>query len=608
MKCKPYLFGTLLLLAGCGASGGQSSGNFSAASQSSLLPVDENPALLAPTATSDRLLVDDEPATLDLLANDTQKEARVRPFSTVGSAGGQAVVSETGLLSYTPPPGNAPFVETFEYTLENSAGSSRATVTAQRSRTVYVRNNVNNGNGSKGSPFNNLQAALRSVGIDPAQIFVFPGDGSNKGLDLPVVTLVPGQHIQGTDASHPPVFTSHFELASHDCSLVNMEIVGTGTGPLIRMQGNFFPNPSTPKLVLSNLILRDHAGDGIQLFQPADTELTGVQALRLNQSEGSAALVVTNPWGLVKASKWTVNQNSRGAVRVENTAQAPSSGAVPVVMNGIQLAAVTNAAQVQASSGKLNFFLLGVSCSSNDLSGSLIGSDISGDATVDALVNDVDLRNIGLNAAVLDWVYRQTSNGTLRMGAAQSNADPKPGANNPLRFYTRDLAQGSYCTSDTKLNQGNPVNLEAFDGSLIKTRIQRYSFKILDPIQHPLTLYAHDHAQTYARMRDGLYYGPIGEKVVYKFIWRRDYNAAHRIERLQEIAPYVRDIVTNEPTPVFPQSFDNPDSTWEWNGWEGTSPVTYVNQLTMLRLRAPNYSPADLDELGIPRYEGFPVP
>ena len=600
----------ILLLGGCGSTAGYLPVS-NPASQS--LAVEVAP-LLPPAATSDRILVDDEPATLDLLANDTHEGGRVQPFRSTGSAGGQASLSESGIFSYTPPPGNAPFQETYVYTLSNDAGTSQTTVTAQRSRTVYVRNDVSNGDGSKGRPYNNIQSALNDIGSSSAQIFVYPGDHSFKGLDVPLIVLQPGQHIQGANSGDPPSFLSHFQLPTTDCSLSNLIIAGSGTGPLIRAQGNVLPVQGTPKLLISNLLLRDHVGDGINLDQPAETELTNVQVIRLNQKEGSAALSVTNPVALVKASGWKVFDNPRGALRLENNLRPPfldpNAVNVQVEMNGIELQGVNNATQVLASAGKLTFFLLKVVCSTNDLSGTLVQGDVSGDAAVDAYVDHVDLRTVGSKTAVLDWVYRQTSQGIFRLGTTNCEIDAKDGVENPLHLAIRDQAQASYLSSYSKVNSANKVLLEAFDTSLLKVRIQKYSYGSTGPKYHDMVLYAHDRANVYSRIRDDLsHYGglpPRSVKIGYAFLWKSDVDAMHTIENFWDIFSGNRDEASGN---------DNPDTNMGWDGWiedilyDGVyHPDHWDDQFDVLRDGTKTYTAAETDTLGIPRFEGLAVP
>ena len=132
-----------------------------------------------------------------------------------------------------PPPGNDPVREVFSYTIQNTAGLSKATVAAVKARTLYVNNQAApNGDGSKGRPFNTLQAALDSAAGLPAHIFVAQGDGTSRNLDPAQINLQGGQAIQGQDGKKPPHIRSAIRVSSFDCHLESLILEGV-TGPTL---------------------------------------------------------------------------------------------------------------------------------------------------------------------------------------------------------------------------------------------------------------------------------------------------------------------------------------------------------------------------------------
>lgn len=613
------------LLCGCGATSSDILGSSPPAPALAIETGGESPLVLEPSASDDRLLVDDQPATLNLLANDTHEQARVRPFSQTGTAGGQATVGADGLLNYVPPAGNAPFVETFQYTVENAAGSSQASITVQRSRTVYVKNNGANGNGSKASPFSTLKAALDEIGTGPAQIFILPGNNNQPiGLEVPTVTLWEGQHIQGTDANNLPLFACQFQAARTDCSLVNLQIAGIGNGPLISIPGSNLISSNQPKVVFSNLLLTNHVGDGINLQNAFNVELTQITAINLNRTEGTAALVIKDPAGLIKASNWTVTTNPRGAMAVSNG--VASSQVVQVAMNGLTLRGVNNPAQLQCNAGNTQFFLLKVACNSDDLTGTLVKADVSGNAQVDAYVNDVDLIRIGEKTVALDWTYREDSKGTLRMGATRCDSalEASQPRNNPLRFATRDRVQAAYCTSRTQLSPANPVTLDAHDTSILRARVEKYTYESGGgtEIDHPFYFNAYDQSKIYSRLRDGLgHVNNTGNQFdirswnYYFFKFYCDPDARQRIEKF----PSYYQTTSGESFDGQVYDPDNVLSDFQWTGWATdidlltkevvNERVNFDDSDKLFRYPGQfSYSDADLDSLGIPRFEGFKVP
>jgi VCBS repeat-containing protein len=84
-----------------------------------------------PVANDDSFFVrNDQPTTVNLVANDTPNGATASPATVTTAQGGTATITAAGSCTYTPPSGYAG-ADTFGYTLTNLSGSDSATVTLQ---------------------------------------------------------------------------------------------------------------------------------------------------------------------------------------------------------------------------------------------------------------------------------------------------------------------------------------------------------------------------------------------------------------------------------------------------------------------------------------------
>jgi hypothetical protein len=169
-----------------------------------------SPTINPPVAVADSFsTLGNSVFTGSVVANDTVNGATVTAFQNPSNSGGAVAVTAAGQLTYTPPANAANIVDTFTYTLVNSAGSSTATVTINvQARGFFVKNDVAvTGTGSQTNPFKTLaEAVTAATGVNGAQIVVFRGDGTSTGLNTPV-NLGTNQGIQGQDQANPPLLT-----------------------------------------------------------------------------------------------------------------------------------------------------------------------------------------------------------------------------------------------------------------------------------------------------------------------------------------------------------------------------------------------------------------
>jgi hypothetical protein len=117
-----------------------------------------------------------------VLANDTLNGAQITGFDSVGSQGGTIALNADGSFLYTPVTG---FVgmETFNYTLENAAGSATATVTLTSTGFGrFVDNSAaDGGDGTQANPFDTLPEAVAAA--QPGDIiYIARGNGTNSGM------------------------------------------------------------------------------------------------------------------------------------------------------------------------------------------------------------------------------------------------------------------------------------------------------------------------------------------------------------------------------------------------------------------------------------------
>ncbi|MFN8610891.1 MAG: Ig-like domain-containing protein [Vulcanimicrobiota bacterium] len=170
-----------------------------------------------------------------VVANDTVNGATVTAFQNPSNSGGTVAVTAAGQLTYTPPANVSNIVDTFTYTLVNSAGSSTATVTVNvQARGFFVKNDVAvTGTGTQSNPFKTLaEAVAAATGVNGAQIVVFRGDGTSTGMNTPV-NLGTNQGIQGQDQANPPLLTGPVILTTgnlvQDLRFANASTAVNGT-------------------------------------------------------------------------------------------------------------------------------------------------------------------------------------------------------------------------------------------------------------------------------------------------------------------------------------------------------------------------------------------
>ena len=608
---KLILAWTALFLIGCGS---QSNDAFSQTGfqNSSAGLIDEAPPVEAPRAFDDTFrLMDNEPITASLLENDTHNGATVVAFDSRGSAGGEVSITPDGLLSYVPPAGTDPIRDTFSYTIQNEAGSSTALASAVKAPTIYVNNQASSGgDGSKGRPFDTLQAALDRAGFLPAHIVVAKGDGTSRNLDPTQISLRSGQAILGQDGKNPPHIHSAIQVATFDCQLESLILEGVST-PTISGgdQASGFTNPT---LVLKNLVIQDSPVEAMRFDQSDNTEITNLRVLRCNSQGGDAALVFRNPLGKTKISGLIIQDNPRAGFFLENTFGGNfGPDGVPFEIDGFTPNRVANPIILKGSNGHIQFRLNKFSCNQqDDLSGTLFAADISGTALFEAWLSGLDFRKIGNSTGILDWTYREQSSGTLRMGASDTDYRDTlvvpdnntqapyivpPPNNNGLHFVTRDTAQGNLVFSGTHLSGVNPTNLDAYDTSLLKVRLTKYSWK--DDHQFWFQMWAHDQAQIYSRINDDKTVSPFhigGRDAAYEgwtlpnLQWHCDDGGRQRIERADNL------------------DYDNPTCQTRWYGLErdGLGVVSESYETIWLGVTihlSTYYSSAAVDELQIPK-------
>ena len=405
---KIVLATVALSLIGCGSQTADVLTNQTAASgnvQGQATLLDEAPPVQAPRASDDTFrLADNDPLLVSVLENDTHNGAKVVAFDAQGSEGGQVNISPDGLLTYVPPPGNEPLREVFSYTIQNSAGLSKATVAAVKARTLYVNNQAApNGDGSKGRPFNTLQAALDSAGGNDAHIFVAQGDGTSRNLDPAQINLQGGQAIQGQDGKKPPRIRSAIRISSTDCHLESLILEG-GAGPTLQRADGAIPGGfSNPPLILKNLVMQDGDVEAIRFEYPDNTEITNLQVLRHNRQAGQAALVFRNPVGKTKISGLVIQDNPVAGVLLENTNPADfGPNGIPFEIDGFTPNRINNPIMLRSSAGHFQFRLNKFSCNQkDDLSGTLFTADISNNAVFEAWLSSLDFRKIGDKTGIL---------------------------------------------------------------------------------------------------------------------------------------------------------------------------------------------------------------
>lgn len=190
-----------------------------------------SPIVSAPTAVADSFsTLGNSVLSTSVTANDTLNGATVTAFQNPGNAGGTVAISSAGTLTYTPPVNASNVVDTFTYTITNTAGSSTGTVTVNvQARGFFVKNDVAvTGTGTQSNPFKTLaEAATAATGVNGAQIVVFRGDGTSTGLNT-AVTLGTNQGIVGQDTANPPLLTGPVLLTTGNL-LQDLRFAGAST-------------------------------------------------------------------------------------------------------------------------------------------------------------------------------------------------------------------------------------------------------------------------------------------------------------------------------------------------------------------------------------------
>ena len=190
--------------------------------------VNNQVTVTAPVAVADAFnVLGNGVLTGSVTANDQVNGATVSQFQNPSNSGGSVSVSSSGALTYTPPANQSNLVDTFTYTLSNTADSSTATVTVTiGARGFFVKNDGPNGTGTQTNPFNTLaNAVTAATGINGAAIVVFRGDGTTTGLNT-AATLTGNQTLSGQDPANPPVLTGPITLTSNN-ALTSLNFQGT---------------------------------------------------------------------------------------------------------------------------------------------------------------------------------------------------------------------------------------------------------------------------------------------------------------------------------------------------------------------------------------------
>ncbi len=622
MKHHLMLFTCMLGLAGCGSSSGSLSSPVSSIAPESATVV-EQPDVEAPRATDDFLHVPGDTQTISIavLENDTVNGARLVSYDARSEAGGTVSETGDGVLLYTAPPGVDQ--DRFSYTIESPGGTSQASVSVAKAPTYYVNNTAPaGGDGSKGRPYNTLEAALERAGGQAVRIMVARGDSSSRGMEIPVVQLGRGQSIIGEDAKMPPMLRGRFLLSPFDCQLQNLILIPVDAQPVVQ-SGNS-QAIIAPPLVLKNVTINGSDGEAIHLEGCAQTQIIGALLTSNNLKTGPGALVIRNPLGPVKVSNLQVEDNAVGGVVVQNSSSLPYAGnptPANVEINGFRPFLLHNPLQLAVEVGPMVFRLSGFNAGQQDaVSGTLFSADVSGTATCEAWLSSLDFRKIGNQTEILDWTYRDQSSGVLRIGGTTtdyrytlgpsiSNDDQPnvlaPPNLNELHFTTRNQAQAALVTQGAHFSGANPIFVDSYDSSLARVRVQKYSWhQFIDgdfesyPQSFPLQLYSHDGTQIFSRITDDKIVITVNSRAsayanywVPQLIFRSDVDAGQRIERATNL------------------DYDNPRGFHTWYGYymELGFPDAGVAQTWSGNVNASldasyykNYSTADVNSLGIP--------
>lgn len=165
--------------------------------------------------------------TASVTANDTVNGATVVAFQNTGTGGGAVAISSGGTLTYTPPLNTANIVDTFSYTLANSAGTSTATVTVNvGARGLFVKNDVAaTGTGTQANPFKTLHEAVLAAPPTGGAIAIFRGDGTSTGLAT-AETIPTNVTVQAVDPANAPLVTGPWNLSGNN-ALTSLNFAAT---------------------------------------------------------------------------------------------------------------------------------------------------------------------------------------------------------------------------------------------------------------------------------------------------------------------------------------------------------------------------------------------
>jgi hypothetical protein len=314
--------------------------------------------------------------------------------------------------------------------------------------------------------------------------------------------------------------------------------------------------------------------------------------------------VIQAPLGTTTISGLSMDNTSVAGVVIRNTGafDAHNTEAVAVILKNYTPKRVNNPLVVQADIGDLELHLSGLKSARDDsTSGTLITADVSGKAIVNAWLNSLDWARIGQGTGLLDWTYRDDSEGVVRIH--ETTAEFRDPGSNPeptsLSFRTRDTSRGALVLSMVEFSWTTPVFLDAYDTSLMKVRLDQYlkapdpAKKKFDPFEFHLS--AHDRANIFSRINNykgaavynsyasGLPTIPVHPLTGGFFIWRSDLGAVQRIERATDIA------------------IDNPYSMTAWFGFDNDGNEASQTRPDWALADMPrNYIDDTLDSLDIP--------
>ena len=209
-----------LLAVGCGSDETFNFGTFN--------PGGGGGTVQVPVAVADTFQVlGDGILTASVTANDTVNGATVVAFQNTGTGGGAVAISSGGTLTYTPPLNTANIVDTFSYTLANSAGTSTATVTVNvGARGLFVKNDVAaTGTGTQANPFKTLHEAVLAAPPTGGAIAIFRGDGTSTGLAT-AETIPTNVTVQAVDPANAPLVTGPWNLSGNN-ALTSLNFAAT---------------------------------------------------------------------------------------------------------------------------------------------------------------------------------------------------------------------------------------------------------------------------------------------------------------------------------------------------------------------------------------------